>query len=265
MNAEQTRLTNASWKKWGSYVSDRQWATVREDYSANGDAWHYTSHEGARSKAYRWGEEGIGGFCHDKQLLCFAVALWNKKDPIIKERLFGLTNLEGNHGEDVKELYYYLDATPSHSYMKMLYKYPHQPFPYELLVNENKKRNRQQEEFEIIDTGIFNDDEYFDVFIEYAKAAPNDLLIKISVHNRSNKEASLHLLPTLWFRNTWRWGYDDYKPQMLSTNEGHVLINHRDLGQYNFLLDTKTDVLFCENETNCENLYGAANKSSYTK
>ncbi|MFI5159599.1 MAG: glucosidase, partial [Sphingobacteriales bacterium] len=172
MNAEQQRLKDLSWKKWGPYVSDRQWGTVREDYSANGDAWGYITHEMARSKAYRWGEEGIGGICDRGQLLCFGVSLWNKKDPIIKERYFGLSNPEGNHGEDVKELYYYLDNTPTHSYQKMLYKYPQKEYPYKLLVDENKRRTRNDPEFELIDTGIFNQDEYFDVFIEYAKNTP---------------------------------------------------------------------------------------------
>jgi len=265
MNAEQKRLTDTKWKKWGPYVSDRQWGTVREDYSPDGEAWKYTTHDMARSKAYRWGEEGIAGICDDEQLLCFAVALWNKKDPIIKERYFGLTNYEGNHGEDVKELYYYLDCTPTHSYMKMLYKYPQQEYPYGLLVEENKRRNRQHPEFELMDTGIFYDNKYFDVFVEYTKASENDLLIKITVHNRSNEDASLHVLPTLWFRNTWSWGYDDYKPQMMSTNEGNIMISHRNLGNYTFHLDTKTYLLFCENETNVKRLYGAKNKSAFTK
>src|ERR1700749_235332 len=175
MNQEQTRLADPTWKKWGPYVSDRQWGTVREDYSANGDAWNYTTHDMARSKAYRWSEEGIAGICDELQLVCFSIALWNKKDPIIKERYFGLSNPEGNHGEDVKELYYYLDSTPTHSYMKMLYKYPQQEYPYGLLVEENRKRTRDEPEFELIETGIFNDDKYFDVFIEYAKADENDV------------------------------------------------------------------------------------------
>jgi len=265
MNAEQKRLTDTKWKKWGPYVSDRQWGTVREDYSANGDAWRYTTHDMARSKAYRWGEEGIAGFCDDEQLLCFAFAFWNKKDPIIKERYFGLANHEGNHGEDVKELYYYLDATPTHSYMKMLYKYPQQEFPYKLLVEENKRRSNLQPEFELIDTGIFNDNKYFDVFTEYAKAGVNDLLIKITLSNRGDEDASLHVLPTLWFRNTWSWGYDDYKPQMMSTNDGNIMIHHRSLGNYTFHLDSKTQLLFCDNETNRERLYGVENVLTFTK
>jgi hypothetical protein len=265
MNTEQKRLTEANWAKWGPYVSDRQWGTVREDYSADSQAWLYTTHDMARSKAYRWGEEGIAGISDHQQLLCFALVLWNKKDPIIKERYFGLTNYEGNHGEDVKESYYYLDSVPSHSYMKMLYKYPQSEFPYELLINENKKRSRLEPEFELIDTGIFDDNKYFDVFVEYAKASENDILIKLTIYNRDNEEASLHVLPTLWFRNTWAWGYDDYKPTLISTNDGNIIINHRDLGNFTFHLDLKTEVLFCDNETNFKRLYGTENKSAYTK
>ena len=199
MQTEQDKLKSngAGWKQWGPYVTDRQWGTVREDYSADGNAWQYISHDAARSKAYRWGEEGIGGISDSRQLICFAVSLWNKKDPIIKERYFGLTGNEGNHGEDVKELYYYLDSTPTHSYMKMLYKYPQQEYPYSWLVDENKKRNKAQPEFELIDTGIFDEDKYFDVFIEYAKASENDILIKITVHNRGKEAASLNVLPTI--------------------------------------------------------------------
>src|SRR6202012_4182671 len=201
MNKEQTRLADPTWKKWGPYVSDRQWGTVREDYSANGDAWNYVTHDMARSKAYRWGEEGIAGICDDEQLLCFGVSLWNKKDPILKERYFGLSNPEGNHGEDVKELYYYLDNTPTHSYMKMLYKYPQQEYPYARLVDENKKRTRKDPEFELINTGIFDNNEYFDVYVEYAKSSTDDLLIRITINNRGDKDAALNVLPTVWFRN----------------------------------------------------------------
>src|SRR5579872_6778761 len=181
MNEEQIRLKDCAWKKWGPYVSDRQWGTVREDYSPNGDAWNFITHDMARSKAYRWSEEGVAGICDEEQYLCFAVALWNKKDPIIKERYFGLSNPQGNHGEDVKELYYYLDSTPTHSYMKMLYKYPQQEYPYAWLINENKQRTRNDPEFELIDTGIFDQDKYFDVFTEYAKSAPGEILIKITI------------------------------------------------------------------------------------
>ncbi len=265
MNTEQKRITNTVWKKWGPYVSDRQWGTVREDYSINGDAWNSTTHDMARSMAWRWGEEGIGGISDDQQLLCFAIALWNKKDPIIKERYFGLSNNEGNHGEDVKDMYYYLDSTPSHSYMKMLYKYPQREFPYDWLVSENKRRTRNETEFEIMDTAIFDDDKYFDVFVEYAKAAGNDILIKLTIHNRGNEEASLHVLPTLWFRNTWSWSYDDYKPQMELANEGDIKIIHRDFGDYTFYTDAKADILFCDNETNFKKFYGGENRSAFTK
>src|ERR1700747_2381017 len=184
MNAEKERLKDNDWKKWGPYVSDRQWGTVREDYSANGDAWNYVTHDMARSKAYRWNEEGIAGICDDLQLFCFSIALWNKKDPIIKERYFGLSNPEGNHGEDVKELYYYLDSTPTHSYMKMLYKYPQREFPYDRLVQENRRRGKDQSEFELLDTGIFDDNRYFDVYIEYAQASPDDILMCVTAENR---------------------------------------------------------------------------------
>src|SRR6266542_614763 len=265
MNQEQLRLKNSIWKKWGPYVTDRQWGTVREDYSEYGTAWEYVSHDMARSKTYRWGEEGIAGISDDQQLLCFAVALWNKKDPIIKERYFGLTGNEGNHGEDVKELYYYLDSTPTHSYMKMLYKYPQNEFPYAWLLEENRRRGKQELEFELIDTGIFNEDKYFDVFTEYAKAGEDSIFIKITVHNRGNEDASLHVLPTLWFRNTWEWGYDDYKPKMMSSNDGDVIIDHKDLGQFTLHLNKKTELLFCDNETNLKRLYGVENTSAFTK
>lgn len=265
MNIEKERLKNPAWKKWGPYLTDRQWGTVREDYSADGDAWNYTSHDMARSKAYRWGEEGIAGFSDDKQLLCFALGFWNKKDPIIKERFFGLTGNEGNHGEDVKELYYYLDATPTHSYMKMLYKYPQQAYPYNQLAAENKRRTKQDPEFELIDTGIFAEDKYFDVFVEYAKADPGDWLVKITVCNRGPEDASLHVLPTLWFRNTWRWGYDDYKPQMMSSNNFNILVHHEQLGDYYLHQEAEIEMLFCDNETNNERLYQAENASPFVK
>ncbi|MBV8388905.1 MAG: glucosidase [Mucilaginibacter sp.] len=255
MNVEQTRLQDNDWKKWGPYVSDRQWGTVREDYSVNGDAWNYVTHDMARSKAYRWNEEGIAGICDELQLLCFSIALWNKKDPIIKERYFGLSNPEGNHGEDVKELYYYLDSTPTHSYMKMLYKYPQQEYPYAWLVDENKRRTRNDPEFELIDTGIFDEDKYFDVFTEYAKCTPGEILIRITVHNRGDEDASLHVLPTVWFRNTWDWGYDDYKPHLRQDSPGIMDIYHKDLGQYWLKADGEPEFLFCDNETNTKRLY----------
>jgi len=255
MNTEQQRLQNKEWKKWGPYVSDRQWGTVREDYSTDGEAWLYTTHDMARSKAWRWGEEGIAGICDDEQQLCFAVSLWNKKDPILKERLFGLTGYEGNHGEDVKELYYYLDSSPTHSYMKMLYKYPQAEFPYAWLLEENKKRTRIDPEFEIIDTGIFNDDNYFDIFIEYAKASEEDILVKITIRNHSKKDAVLNILPTIWFRNTWAWGYDDYKPNMFAISEHAIEIDHRALGNLTLHCEHNNEFLFCDNETNCPKLY----------
>ena len=217
--AEQKRLNDAReahipWKKWGPYLSERQWGTVREDYSEDGNAWDYFSHDQARSRAYRWGEDGLGGLCDDKQRLCFALALWNERDPILKERLFGLTNSEGNHGEDVKEYYFYLDSTPTHSYMKYLYKYPQREYPYRDLVETNRRRSREEFEYELLDTGIFDDDRYFDVFVEYAKESPEDILVRITVHNRGPEAARLRVLPTLWFRNTWSWGEEQPKPSL---------------------------------------------------
>ena len=270
MTEEQKRLHEhktgkAKWKKWGPYVSDRQWGTVREDYSANGEPWEYLTHDMARSKAYRWGEEGIAGISDNEQLLCFAVSLWNKKDPIVKERYFGLAGPEGNHGEDVKELYYYLDSTPTHSYMKMLYKFPQTAFPYTWLVEENRKRNKNQGEFELIDTGIFDQDKYFDVFVEYAKATEEDILIRIEIFNRSNEDAALNVLPQLWFRNTWDWGYHYYKPKMTATVEGNITIDHELLGQLTLHVENKPSLLFCDNETNLRKLFGVDNKSPYTK
>src|SRR5499426_3230221 len=208
MTREEERLAEArqglaAWKRWGPYLSERQWGTVREDYSATGDAWNYFTHDQARSRAYRWGEDGLAGFSDDKQRLCFAVALWNGQDPILKERLFGLPNSEGNHGEDVKEYYFYLDGTPTHSYMQYLYKYPQSAYPYADLVETNRRRTRDEFEYELLDTGVFNDDRYCDVFVEYAKAGPEDVLVAITATNRGPEAAELHLLPTLWFRNVW--------------------------------------------------------------
>ena len=214
---EQKRLNEAReaqipWKKWGPYLSERQWGTVREDYSDNGNAWDYFTHDQARSRAYRWGEDGLAGISDEKQRLCFALALWNERDSILKERLFGLTNSEANHGEDVKEYYFYIDSTPTHSYMKYLYKYPQREYPYRDLIETNRRRSREEFEYELLDTGIFNDDRYFDVFVEYAKESPEDILVRITVHNRGPEAARLRVLPTLWFRNTWSWGEDDRKP-----------------------------------------------------
>lgn len=217
MNNEQLRLEQARdlqtpWKKWGPYLSERQWGTVREDYSENGNAWEYFTHEQSHSRAYHWGEDGLAGISDHKQRLCFALALWNGKDAVLKERLFGLTNSQGNHGEDVKEYYFYLDSTPTHSYMKYLYKYPQAAYPYEQLVKGNQGRSRQEFEYELINTGIFNEDRYFDVFVEYAKESPEDLLVQISIHNRGPEAAEIHVLPTLWFRNRWSWGKDNLRP-----------------------------------------------------
>ena len=211
---QQSRETGTLWKLWGPYLSERQWGTVREDYSENGDAWGYFSHDQARSRAYHWGEDGVAGFSDDKQRLCFALALWNGKDPILKERMFGLTNGEGNHGEDVKEYYFYIDSTPTHSYMKMLYKYPQNEFPYSDLVETNRRRGRTEAEYELLDTGVFDEDRYFDVFVEYAKETPTDILIQISVCNRGPDTAPVHVLPTLWFRNVWTWWPKTPKPSL---------------------------------------------------
>ena len=260
-NPEEKRLGEANarrqaWRKWGPYVSERQWGTVREDYSADGDAWNYLPHEHARSRAYRWGEDGIGGFCDAKQHLCMAVALWNGKDPILKERMFGLSNREGNHGEDVKELYYYLDAVPTYSYARMLYKYPQAEFPYDLLVQENARRDRQQPEFEIIDTGIFDADRYFDVDIEYAKAGADDILLRLTIHNRGPEEAAIHVLPHVWFRNTWSWVTDGPKPSLERAGDD-VVVKHEKLGAYAIHFDRPDEIKFCENETNVAKLYGS--------
>lgn len=259
-NPERDRLDEAdarrqAWRKWGPYVSERQWGTVREDYSATGDAWNYFPHDHARSRAYRWGEDGIGGFCDAKQHLCLAVALWNGKDPILKERMFGLSNREGNHGEDVKELYYYLDAVPTYSYARMLYKYPQAAFPYDLLVQENARRDRKQPEFEIIDTGIFDDDRYFDVDIEYAKAGTDDILLRLTITNRGPDEAPIHVLPQAWFRNTWSWFTDRPKPA-LERDGADVVVRHETFGAYAIHFDEPDEIRFCENETNVAKLFG---------
>ncbi len=268
MNSEQLRLIEdrdhkKKWRKFGPYVTERQWGTVREDYSPYGNAWEYVSHDAARSKAFRWGEEGIGGISDDHQLLNFAVAFWNKKDPIIKERIFGLTGKEGNHAEDCKEHYYYLDSTPTHSYMKMLYKYPQSEFPYNDLVQENRRRGKLDPEYELIDTGVFNHNKYFDVFIEYAKADTDDILIQITVHNRGADESSLHVLPHIWYRNTWAWGYDHYKPEMYLDDKGYIQIIHRDLGNYYLMGEGQCPAWFCENETNTARLYNSPQQGTF--
>jgi hypothetical protein len=267
---EQRRLNEARekgipWKKWGPYLSERQWGTVREDYSDDGNAWDYFSHDQARFRAYRWGEDGLAGISDDKQQLCFAIALWNGRDPILKERLFGLTNSEGNHGEDVKEYYFYLDSTPTHSYMKYLYKYPQQEFPYRNLVETNRGLSREDFEYELLDTGVFDADRYFDMFVEYAKAAPEDILIRISVHNRGPETTELHLLPTLWFRNTWSWQKGATKPAMRQVEEGTVLASHAQLGDRTLDCDGRPELLFTENESNASRLWGQSNPSPYVK
>ena len=266
---EDQRLAEANerrhaWRKWGPYVSERQWGTVREDYSAEGDAWNYFPHDHARSRAYRWGEDGIGGFCDAKQRLCLSVALWNGKDSILKERMFGLSNREGNHGEDVKELYYYLDAVPTYSYARMLYKYPQAAFPYDLLVQENARRDRRQPEFEIIDTGIFDSDRYFDVDIEYAKVDVDDILLRVTVTNRGPEESAIHVLPQVWFRNTWSWFTDRPKPSLERAGD-NVIVTHEALGAYTIHFDEPDEIKFCENETNAAKLYGSDKTGHFCK
>jgi mannosylglycerate hydrolase MGH1-like protein len=264
MVAEQTRLNEARergipWKKWGPYLSERQWGTVREDYSTDGNAWAYFSHEQSRSRAYRWGEDGIAGVSDDQQQLCFAIGAWNGRDPILKERLFGLTNSEGNHGEDVKEYYFYLDSTPTHSYMKYLYKYPQAEYPYLDLVETNRRRSKDELEYELLDTGVFDDDRYFDIFVEYAKADPEDLLVRITVHNRGSDAAQVHLLPTLWFRNTWSWGSTAPKPVIVGTDAGAIQASHPLLGEYTLHCEAARELLFTENESNAARLWGQPN------
>ncbi|NJO41976.1 MAG: glucosidase [Cyanobacteria bacterium RU_5_0] len=293
MSQEEKRLQEfhdrtAHWRRWGPYVSERQWGTVREDYSESGAAWDYLPHDHARSRAYRWGEDGIAGISDNHQRLCFAITFWNGVDPILKERLFGVTGNQGNHGEDVKEYYFYLDNTPTHSYMKYLYKYPHSEFPYAQLVEENQRRDRQEFEFELLDTGIFEDDRYFDVFIEYAKADPEDMLIKISITNRGNTTQTLHLLPTLWFRNTWAWEYDSDSPvlqtilfdgeQPIDVIEAihstlgtyrlyccHEVTIENTIGKTNSKVNSEPSLLFTNNETNYERLFNTNNTSPYVK
>ncbi len=277
LTAEEQRLAaarddNIPWRRWGPYLSERQWGTVREDYSEYGSAWDYFPHDHARSRAYRWGEDGIAGICDDRQQLCFALALWNGADPILKERMFGLTGPEGNHGEDVKEYYFYLDNVPSHAYMKFLYKYPHRAYPYSDLVDENRRRTRLDPEYELLDTGIFDDDRYFDVFVEYAKAAPDDILIRITAINRGPESAPLHLLPTLWFKNVWSW-YPDarglVKPQIevaaSVTGATVVKTTHHTQLSFSLYCETPDGLLFTENDTNTERIFGRPNAKPYVK
>jgi hypothetical protein len=273
LSAEHQRLAEANqgqkpWRRWGPYLSERQWGTVREDDSPDGNAWESFSHDQARSRAYQWGEDGLAGISDDKQRLCFALALWNGKDPILKERLFGLTNSEGNHGEDVKEYYYYLDSTPTHSYMRYLYKYPLNAYPYDDLVATNKARSRFEPEYELIDTGIFDQNEYCDVEVEYAKADPEDLLIQITVHNRSDQPANLAVLPILWFRNTWDQGSSP-KPLIEAKPGGSgaasLQANHPELGDFVLVCQGADELVFTENETNTEVIFQQPNRSPYTK
>ncbi len=274
-SAEHARLRETregiAWKRWGPYLSERQWGTVREDYSDNGDAWGYFTHDQARSRAYRWGEDGIAGICDDKQQLCFALALWNGRDPILKERLFGVTNAEGNHCEDVKEYYFYLDATPTSSYLRYLYKYPQAEYPYADLVATNRARTRTEPEYELLDTGVFDDDRYFDVVVEVAKGGPDDLLVRIEAHNRGPESATIHLLPTLWYRNTWSWGGDETTKPVLRRVDATadapaaVAAEHARLGTRHLYVEGRPRLLFTENETNRERLWGEPNPQPYVK
>src|SRR5579862_2874240 len=260
--AEGRRLAEARagapWRRWGPYLSERQWGTVREDYSADGDAWAHFPHDHARSRAYRWGEDGIGGFGDEHLFVCLALALWNGRDPILKERLFGLTNAEGNHGEDVKEVYYYLDGTPTHSYMRMLYRYPQAAFPYAALLDENRRRTASEPEFELVDTGIFDDGRYFDVVIEYAKAGIDDILMQVTAHNRGPDAALLHLVPQLWARNIWSWQPDAARPQLAAAGDAAIVVEHPSLPPLRLVCDGAPELLFCDNDTNAHRLWGTA-------
>jgi hypothetical protein len=273
-SAEQQRLDDDDlrrkhWKRWGPYVSERAWGTVREDYSPYGTAWESVPHDHARSKAYRWNEDGLAGICDRHQFVCLALALWNGRDPILKERMFGLTGNEGNHGEDSKEYYFYLDSTPTHSYMKFLYKYPQAAFPYARLIEENRRRGRNDPEFELLDTGVFADDRYFDVGVEYAKASPEDLLMRIQIVNRGPEPAPITVLPTIWFRNTWSWGLDVRRPRMRkgeSTSSVSIVeFDHEYYGPRRLLCEGGPDLLFTENETNTRRLYGDVDGARYVK
>ena len=273
-DAERRRLAEADhggipWRRWGPYLSERQWGTVREDFGGGSDAWSAFTHDQARSRAYRWGEDGLAGVCDDRQLLCLAIALWNERDPILKERLFGLTNSEGNHGEDVKECYYYLDATPTSSYFRMIYKYPQAEFPYADLVAVNGARGNSESEYELLDTGVFDDGRYFDVEVEYAKAAPEDLLLQVTVHNRGPDDARVHVLPTLWFRHTWSWAGGSEHPGLRATAdpEGRSMVcaDHSELGTRWLRADGQVRVLVTQNETNNERVFGLANDTPHVK
>jgi hypothetical protein len=270
VGAERARLASAnsgaeSWRQWGPYLSERQWGTVREDYSPGGKAWDFFPHDHARSRAYRWGEDGLAGLSDEGQRLCLSLALWNGRDPILKERLFGLTNAEGNHGEDVKELYYYLDATPTHSYLKMLYKLPQREFPYARLLEENRQRGKDEPEFELLDTGIFDDDRYFDVFVEYAKVASQDIVMLVTAFNRGSEAAPLWLLPQLWFRNSWSWKPACPKPALRAREDGSIVATHHELGEYRLFCEGTPTLLFTENETNPRRVFGRAEAAGFFK
>src|SRR5437868_4194362 len=270
MTQEEIRLAESRdrkkhWKRWGPYLGERAWGTVREDYSPYGNAWEFFPHDHARSRVFRWNEDGLAGICDRRQLICFSVALWNEHDPILKERLFGLTGNEGNHGEDVKEQYFYLDSTPTHSYMRMLYKYPQAAFPYQQLVEENRRRGKELPEFELLDTGAFAENRYFDVFVEYAKADVEDILVKITAINRGPQKASLQILPSLWFRNTWSWGKDLRRPSARISagvpGSASVELEHWQYGKRWLLCAGQSKLLFTENETNSARLFGGKNRS----
>ena len=274
---EEDRKREAYWRRWGCYLAERQWGTVREDYSPDGEAWDYLTFDHALSRAYRWGEDGIAGISDNHQRLCFAVALWNEQDPFLKERLFGLTGPQGNHGEDCKEYYFYLDCTPTHSYMKFLYKYPQQAYPYEQLIQENARRGYHEPEFELLHTGVFDEDKYVDVYVEYAKHRPEDILIRLTMINRGPEKTSLHVLPTLWFRNTWSWDRDTLqKPSLAvvrskglsaakSRSVATIEASHMTLGKRWLYCKKPEKLLFTENETNLEKLFGVPNTSRYVK
>src|SRR5438105_793798 len=271
MDAERQRLADlrehhVPWWRWGSFLAERQWGTVREDYSPDGDAWNYFPHDHARSRAYRWGEDGLLGFCDSRCRLCFCVALWNEADPILKERLFGLSGPEGNHGEDVKEAYFYLDATPTHAYARALYRYPQRAFPYAELVSENRRRSRLDPEYELVDTGVFAENRFFDVLVEYAKADPSDVVIRLTLTNQGPDPAPLHVLPTLWFRNTWSWGFSSReRPSLRQVGAGLVQVEDHELGTYRFACEGEPELLFTENESNAQQLWGVANRTPYVK
>ena len=263
---EESRTGAKDWRRWGPYLSERQWGTVREDYSPCGTAWDYFTHDQSRSRAYRWGEDGLAGFSDDRQLLCLSLALWNGHDPILKERLFGLTNEEGNHGEDVKEIYYYLDAVPSYAYARQLYKLPQSAYPYEWLLEENARRKGSAAmEFELVDTGIFDDDRYFDVDVEYAKADVDDVLMRVTVHNRGPDPAPIHILPQVWFRNTWSWSPGVPKPSLQDRGAGLALAQHEELGTYSIEFEAADRLLFCDNESNFARVFGTTSAPGHFK